>query len=87
MNESDLGTTPSFANNHLWVLVAVMPQHKPHPIGRFANRSDAEAMMRFLQRKVANGAFYVLFDPGDENLEQSEFPTNLHDSLPIKLLP
>jgi hypothetical protein len=73
--------------DHPWVLVAVMPQHKPRPIGQFVNRSDAEAMMRFLQRKVPSGAFYVLFDPGDEHLERSEIPANLHDALPIKLLP
>lgn len=53
-----------------WALVAVMPQHQPRTIGRFANRSDAEAMMRFLQRKVPNGYYSVMFDPDDRSLDR-----------------
>jgi hypothetical protein len=40
-----------------------MPGHKPRAIGRSNNRIDADSMVRFLQRKVPNGAFYVIFDP------------------------
>ncbi|NJR63523.1 MAG: hypothetical protein HC769_34935, partial [Cyanobacteria bacterium CRU_2_1] len=48
-----------------WVIVAVFPGHKPREIGRTQNRSDAEAYVRFLQRRVPQGRFYVMFDPGD----------------------
>jgi hypothetical protein len=47
-------------------------------------------MMRFLQREIPNGTFYVLFDsvdPGGEHLKRSEIPANLHDALPINYCP
>lgn len=64
-----------------WVVVVIMPQQKPRPIGRYANRSDAEATLRFLQRKVPNGAFYVIFDPAEPMplpFPTEPFPIHLH---------
>jgi hypothetical protein len=46
-----------------YAIIAAMPGHKPRAIGRSNNRIDADSMARFLQRKVPNGAFYVIFDP------------------------
>lgn len=52
--------TPSYA------IIAAMPNHKPREIGRTRNRADADDMVRFLQRRVKGGRFYVVFDPDGE---------------------
>lgn len=49
-----------------WTIVATFPGHKPKEIGRVRNRADADAHVRFLQRHVPQGAFYVVFDPEDD---------------------
>ena len=46
-----------------YAIIAAMPEHKPKAIGRSNIRIDADSMVRFLQRKVPNGTFYVIFDP------------------------
>lgn len=48
-----------------YAIIAAMPGHKPKAIGRSNNRIDADSMVRFLQRKVPNGSFYVVFDPDE----------------------
>ncbi|KAM3099480.1 hypothetical protein ACKFKF_14405 [Phormidesmis sp. 146-12] len=48
-----------------YAVVAVMPGHKPREIGQFNNRSDADAMVRFLRRSVPAGDFFVTFDCED----------------------
>lgn len=48
-----------------WVIVVIFPGYKPREIGRTANRADAEAFVRFLQRRVTRGAFYVVFEQGE----------------------
>lgn len=58
--------TPSFQgvpNYRPYLVVAVMPGHKPKIIGRTSNRMDGDRMVRFLQRKVTMGAFYLVFEP------------------------
>ncbi|NJO43293.1 MAG: hypothetical protein HC769_24370 [Cyanobacteria bacterium CRU_2_1] len=50
-----------------YAIVAIFPGHKPKIIGRRRNRSDAEDMVRFLQRRIPNGTFYVMFDPMPED--------------------
>lgn len=56
-------------NYKAWVIFAVFPGHPPKPIARLYNRSDAEDHMRFLQRWMAQGSFYVVFESGEEPLE------------------
>lgn len=48
-----------------YAIIAAMPNHKPREIGRTCNRADADDMVRFLQRRVKDGKFYVVFDPAD----------------------
>jgi hypothetical protein len=55
-----------------WQIIAVFPGHKPKPIGRTHNRADADDMVRFLQRKVPTGAFYVVFDPDEADNSNSD---------------
>ncbi|WP_416671058.1 hypothetical protein [Egbenema bharatensis] len=55
-----------------WQIIAVFPGLKPKPIGRTHNRADADDMVRFLQRKVPTGAFYVVFDPTETIHSNSE---------------
>jgi hypothetical protein len=52
-----------------YAIIAAMPNHKPREIGRTCNRADAEDTVRFLQRRVKDGRFYVVFDPADTNNE------------------
>ena len=42
-----------------------MPGHKPRVGGSVNSRSDGDLMVRFLQRKVATGAFYLIFEPSN----------------------
>lgn len=46
-----------------YLVIAAMPGHKPRIVGRANNRIDGDRMVRFLQRKVATGAFYLIFEP------------------------
>jgi len=46
-----------------YIIVAAFPGHLPRAIARFYNQSDADDQVRFLQRQVGQGAFYVVFDP------------------------
>lgn len=50
-------------NSRFYLVIVSTPGHKPTAIGRLANRVDADAMVRFLQRKVPNKTFYVVFEP------------------------
>lgn len=59
-------------SNRDWAIVAVFPGHKPKTIGRTCHRADADAYLRFLQRHITQGSFYVLYDP-----EQADTPTEL----------
>lgn len=62
-----------------WVIVAIFSDHKPEELGRTYHRADAEAHVRFLQRYVKQGAFYVMFDPEDSEPVQtgpSEFTSS-----------
>lgn len=49
-----------------YAIVAVFPGHKPKIISRTHNRSDAEDIVRFLQRRVPNATFYMIFEPESE---------------------
>ena len=46
-----------------YIIVAAFPGQLPRAIGRMYNQSDADDHVRFLQRQVAQGSFYVVFDP------------------------
>lgn len=50
-------------SDHPFAIIAAMPGHKPKAIGRSNSRIDADGTIHFLQRKVPNGSFYVIFDP------------------------
>lgn len=52
----------SSANARPWVIIAAFPMHKPTAIWRTCHRADADAYVRFLQRHVTEGTFYVVFD-------------------------
>ncbi len=45
-----------------YLLVAIFSGRMPQIIGRAYNPSDAEAQVRFLQRRVKNGSFLVAFE-------------------------
>jgi hypothetical protein len=53
------------------MVLALFPDHKPKVIARTFNKSDAEAQVRFLQRSVPEGNFYVSLDP---DLELAQKP-------------
>jgi len=57
--------SPGSSQCRPWQVVAVFPGHKPKAIGRTHNRTDADAMVRFLRRKILTGSFYVVFDPDE----------------------
>ena len=42
-----------------------MPGPKPRVGGSANSRIDGDRMVRFLQRKVATGAFYLIFEPSN----------------------
>lgn len=46
-----------------YAIVAAFPGYKPKAIGRTYNRADADEMVRFLQRRIPNATFYVMFEP------------------------
>jgi len=48
-----------------YLVIAAMPGHKPRVVGSANNRIDGDRMVRFLQRKVATGAFYLIFEPSN----------------------
>jgi hypothetical protein len=49
-----------------WVVIAVFPGHRPKAIARTCYKTDADAYVRFLQRYMSQGSFYVVFDPPDQ---------------------
>lgn len=49
-----------------YLVVASFPGEMPRAIGRTYNKSDAEANVRFLQRRMTDGSFYIVFDPEPE---------------------
>ena len=46
-----------------YAIVAAFPGQLPRAICRLCNQSDADDQVRFLQRMVGQGSFYVVFDP------------------------
>jgi hypothetical protein len=52
-----------------WVIMAIFPGYPPREVGRTRHRADAEAYVRFLQRYMTQGSFYVMFegDSADED--------------------
>ncbi|XHX77917.1 MAG: hypothetical protein RBJ76_26355 [Stenomitos frigidus ULC029] len=46
-----------------YLIVAAFPKGMPRTIARTYNQSDAEDHVRFLQRRLPKGEFYVVFDP------------------------
>lgn len=46
-----------------YLIVAAFPKRMPQIIGRTYKRADAEAHMRFLQRRMTQGTFYLVYDP------------------------
>lgn len=63
MNNSNSLVSDSLKNSQPYAIVAVFPSRKPKAVGRTRNRSDADAMVRLLERRIPKGAFYVIFDP------------------------
>lgn len=53
------------SNSRPWVIMAVFPGHKPTAISRTCHRADADAYVRFLQRHIPEGDFYVVFEADD----------------------
>jgi hypothetical protein len=47
-----------------WIVMAIFPGHKPREVGRTCHRADADAYVRFLQRHLREGEFYVVFEGG-----------------------
>lgn len=66
-------TQPNSRNTHRSdLVVADFPGKLPRAIGRTYNKTDADDQVRFLKRRMANGSFYVVFDPEPaRNLERS----------------
>lgn len=50
-----------------YLVVAAFPKEMPRTIARTYNKSDAEDHVRFLQRRMPRGEFYVVFDPEPSN--------------------
>jgi hypothetical protein len=46
-----------------YLVVAIFSGRMPQIVGRTFNRADAEAHVRFLQRRLAAGSFFVAFEP------------------------
>ncbi len=49
-----------------YLVLAIFPGQMPQIIGRTYNRADAEAQVRFLQRQMKNGDFFVAFEPATQ---------------------
>jgi hypothetical protein len=49
--------------HHPYLIVAAFPGKMPRAIGRTYNQSDAEEHVRFLQRRMNEGMFYIVFEP------------------------
>lgn len=60
------------STNRPYAIVAVFPGHKPKIISRTHNRSDAEDIVRFLQHRVPNATFYMIFEPESESAESED---------------
>lgn len=54
-----------------YLVVANFPGRMPQIVGRTYNRADAEAQVRFLQRQIKNGSFFVAFEPEPETINSS----------------
>lgn len=46
-----------------YLIVADFPGQLPRAISRTYNKEDADDHIRFLKRQVANGSFYIVYDP------------------------
>lgn len=55
-----------------YLVVAAFPGEMPRAIARTYNQSDAEDHVRFLQRRMSGGKFYVVFDPEPNKVSQSD---------------
>ena len=55
-----------------YLVVAAFPGRMPQIIGRTYNRVDAEAHVRFLRRRMMEGSFFLVFDPGEGEGEMQE---------------
>lgn len=53
-----------------FLIVADFPGQLPRAIARTYNQEDAEDQIRFLKRQIANGAFYIVYDPEPLRLRQ-----------------
>lgn len=63
MSKSTTLVPDSLTSRQPYAIVAVFGDRQPKAIGRTRNRSDADAMVRFLVRKIPKGTFSVIFDP------------------------
>lgn len=55
---------PNLAEIHRpYLIVADFPGQMPRAISRTCHKEDADDQIRFLKRQVANGSFYVVYDP------------------------
>lgn len=61
------------SNSQHYAIVAVFPGRKPQAVGRAHNRSDADAMARFLEQQIPKGRFYVVFDVEETSGKSNEF--------------
>ncbi|MBD2090282.1 hypothetical protein H6F67_10500 [Microcoleus sp. FACHB-1515] len=53
-----------------YIIVASFPGQLPRAICRLYNQIDADDQVRFLQRQVGQGSFFVVFDPPQVLSEQ-----------------
>lgn len=58
MNSTQMGR-----QHYPYLVVAIFAGRMPQIIGRTYNRADAEFQVRFLQRQMKNGSFFVAFEP------------------------
>jgi hypothetical protein len=70
MNKPTTSVPDSLTSRQPYAIVAVFPGRKPQAVGRTCNRSDADAMARFLQRRIPKGTFYVTFEPEERHESQ-----------------
>jgi hypothetical protein len=61
-----------------WVICKLGASEKSRVVGRYANRSDAETALRFIQMKThVGGHFVVAFDVVEDN-DHSEQPPSVN---------
>ena len=57
-------STQTMGQHCPYLVVAIFAGRMPQIVGRTYNRADAEALVRFLQRRLGEGSFFVAFEPG-----------------------